>query len=1158
MASSNIAATKIIPASTTISPYNDDFNESKNFMRILFKPGYAVQGRELTQLQSILQNQIERFGNNIFKNGSIVLGGQSTIDTSVLHMNLASQFNGTDIVAGSFLDSKITYSSGNVQVQAVVVATSEKNLTDPPVLIIKYLSGSEFGNSSSILSTTGVYANTDSSNNFTGAATVASISDGIFFVNGFFVKVPAQTILISKFDTSANAKIGLEYSNDIVDSSSDSSLLDPALESSNYQAPGASRLAVNFNLALRDLDSEDDSTFTELLRIVNGQITRNVLDSQYAVLGDTLARRTYDQSGNYTVSPFGINVLGHPTDDTMVRAYFDPGKAYVKGYEFTSFGQNFLDIAKSRNSLSISNHPTILDYGNNIVLDDMRGVFDYTSGAVIDIHCITYPNINFTSNTTYSSTKIGTAKVRNVSYYGSSNTSNANTITYTMSIFDSAFSNLKSNAISSTANSITIYNPAGVLSSANGAYNNARLRVVSNTGTGQSYVISNWTAAGGVYWANTTTNIITPLDGTSVLSLDFDFTSAEAFTISQYTAGAPTARANADINIANKSSNQANGATYLSDLSLNLLIYPYPQPFINTGISGQVYTYWKKFTATFSSGSGTITVVPANESFSGASASGTSGLFLNNFIIIRNDNNLVVPVSSVTVTPGTGSATFAAADGTLGATCTVFASVIVSGGPNINPKLKTLVSTNTSIFTSATSNGSFIVDSSNTTVYLNSGQATIQNPNKNPAALMSLYTSDIRDIVTIYDLNGAALPAAGASLVGYADVTKYYSLNTGQKDSHYDHGGISLNPRVNSPAGPLIVCYEWYDRTQGATSDGLGYINIDSYPNVANTNGYSSIPSYTSSTGETLSLRDSIDFRPRRQNASNTGPNWTVQGMRTPVNGSAMETSYEYYIGRRDFIVLTTDLSNPFQLVMGTPAVYPQYPSAPDNSMILYKTYLEPYTMSYMNVNTTFVENKRYTMRDIGTLETRIENLEYYQTLSQLESSAVNISITDSLGIDRTKYGILAEDFSTHGIGDTNNPDYNCSINRAFGGLTPTQNTVALGLTISSNNSTVTNGTVVTLGYTETPCIIQSAATTSISVQPYQYAQFVGSIDMIPPSDNWVETSQAPDVIININGVNNTLVSNNVINTNRSNVRNNAITTTTDWYKTFFGTLTAD
>ena len=52
-----------------VDPYYDDFDEDKKFLRVLFKPGYAVQARELTQAQTIVQKQIERFGNHIFKIG---------------------------------------------------------------------------------------------------------------------------------------------------------------------------------------------------------------------------------------------------------------------------------------------------------------------------------------------------------------------------------------------------------------------------------------------------------------------------------------------------------------------------------------------------------------------------------------------------------------------------------------------------------------------------------------------------------------------------------------------------------------------------------------------------------------------------------------------------------------------------------------------------------------------------------------------------------------------------------------------------------------------------------------------------------------------------------------------------------------------------------
>ena len=64
-----------MPSSTdfNVSPYYDDFAENKNFHRVLFRPAFAVQARELTQSQSILQNQLERFGDHVFKQGAMVI-----------------------------------------------------------------------------------------------------------------------------------------------------------------------------------------------------------------------------------------------------------------------------------------------------------------------------------------------------------------------------------------------------------------------------------------------------------------------------------------------------------------------------------------------------------------------------------------------------------------------------------------------------------------------------------------------------------------------------------------------------------------------------------------------------------------------------------------------------------------------------------------------------------------------------------------------------------------------------------------------------------------------------------------------------------------------------------------------------------------------------
>ena len=57
-----------------VAPFYDDFNANNQYYRILFRPSTAVQARELTQIQTILQNQISTFGSSIYKDGSIIEG----------------------------------------------------------------------------------------------------------------------------------------------------------------------------------------------------------------------------------------------------------------------------------------------------------------------------------------------------------------------------------------------------------------------------------------------------------------------------------------------------------------------------------------------------------------------------------------------------------------------------------------------------------------------------------------------------------------------------------------------------------------------------------------------------------------------------------------------------------------------------------------------------------------------------------------------------------------------------------------------------------------------------------------------------------------------------------------------------------------------------
>ena len=126
-----------------VDPYYDDFEgagggKSKNFHRVLFRPGFPVQARELTQLQSVLQNQIERFGRHIFEEGSQVIPGDVAIDMEYYFIKVQSTFNAQNVESyrADFVDKIIT--GAETGVKARVIGTLAATSTTPLTLYIKY------------------------------------------------------------------------------------------------------------------------------------------------------------------------------------------------------------------------------------------------------------------------------------------------------------------------------------------------------------------------------------------------------------------------------------------------------------------------------------------------------------------------------------------------------------------------------------------------------------------------------------------------------------------------------------------------------------------------------------------------------------------------------------------------------------------------------------------------------------------------------------------------------------------------------------------------------------------------------------------------------------------------------------------------------------
>ena len=125
-----------------VSPYFDDFVDSKNYQKVLFKPGFPVQARELTTAQSLLQNQVQSFGENIFKEGSVVIPGAIEFDNQFSAVKINEVNYGIDIslYIDKFLGKKITGVNSGIEGIVKYVALPTTDDVDTPTIYVTYTS----------------------------------------------------------------------------------------------------------------------------------------------------------------------------------------------------------------------------------------------------------------------------------------------------------------------------------------------------------------------------------------------------------------------------------------------------------------------------------------------------------------------------------------------------------------------------------------------------------------------------------------------------------------------------------------------------------------------------------------------------------------------------------------------------------------------------------------------------------------------------------------------------------------------------------------------------------------------------------------------------------------------------------------------------------
>lgn len=995
------------PSLFNVDPYYDDFSEDKKFLRLMFRPGYAVQARELTQIQTLLQNQIERFGSHVFEEGSIVLDGQIN-ENRVKYAKV--ELGGFDDPT-NFIGSVI-YTAGRARARVVHAEPGLDGSTveeDRSVLFFEYIEGGNPFVANDVIAATsangvGITASiTGPSCCYLGDALVASVDRGVRFVDGYFVLNDAQSIGAYMITGSAGneirnyanptTRIGFSTVKSFVTATDDTTLNDPAFGFYNYAAPGSDRYSIDLQVSqvgftAGNTDAVENFSrvgFIEFMRVVDGDIVKVEKYPDYAVLEDTLARRTYDESGNYTVTPFELTLKG-PTSsggNTVLKAELSAGKAYVFGYEFETQAKTKLDIPCAR---SASHLRTVTRDFTRSIGSYTKAVFSGITGSFTPITDLAkHPILTLSRGTSGSAiNSIGTARMRSIQPYA--------TGVYNLSLYDIA---------------------------------------LSGTATFED-----------------TTRVF--LKGGSL--------TAHMFTLT--------------------------GTNGLESEDQACLLYQVPEGSGVTGYSLGSYAIvgYSKTTAPTASFSYEINAYSSSGSMRFPTQKDEIINLPNSDVIVFDGNGRVLDGTAAAVGVNRDKLSVSITNAVPGLNVYTYASQEPADPETSMTVFRRSKTVATDSFTLTGVWGSSLTGD---------GRGSTSD---------TLYFNGYTDVIQVLSLTGNK----GGSTV---NLLPFFTFDSGQRDSFYDWSRMSLVPGVTGVTGPYSATIKYYSH-----GGGFGPYTVGSYPE------YENIPSYTSkATGIVYQLRDCIDFRPDRSLSGDTSTTPWV-----PTNSAANDNTFAYthYLPRTDKIAVTRDRN--FTVISGVPSLRADIPSDDPNAMTLYTVRVNPYTFSSDDASVRYVENKRYTMRDIGDLEKRIEAVEYYTTLSLLEQEAKAKSIRDENGEEMPKRGILVDQFKGHAVADNTDPMFAASVDYENNELRPSFFTRSYGLTAPSFSNVTGNASdgIYTLNYTQSPEISHLLASESSQINPFGVIHYMGTLSISPATDTWYDDSKQPKVRVNVEGEN--------------------------------------
>lgn len=1020
------------------SPYFDDFDETKNFHKILFKPSVSVQARELTQLQTILQNQVERFGNNILREGTIVKGCSFTFMPMFPYVKILDlQTDGQPVVMSNYKGATATGVTSGVIGEVLEVKTGLVTQSpDLNTLFVRYTRSNgaikTFSEGEDITLTN---EDGDEIATVTAAGSVESdtigygyavkVTDGIIYQKGHFVRVEEQLTVIDKFSSRPNDLVaGFVTSETIVNSNNDTSLLDNASGFNNENAPGADRLKLTPTLTVKTLeDATIDDTFFSVLQWDNGEVIRRKEKTQYSVIGDEMSRRTQEESGDYIVRNFKYGL--QPKDDSELYLTLSPGLAYVNGYRVENTGTRRIALDKGENNFTSTTQQNVTArFGNYVIVDEFIGQFG-TKG-LDEVTLYDTAQNRFAAGSTDSTptgSAIGTANVFAVEY--NSGTIGTNTCQYRLYLFNirmtgtSSFDGVKS----------ILYNSGGKVGNADPVLENSRAVLKDNNFQTLVYPIGK--------------KGLKSVDGTTA-----DFTYRTFLTGASNTAGVIGITLSGEGEFPFSNGNVI-GA---SKLDFHLIC--------DQTMDQAIYTSGKPIDLT----NATINITSSTTAEITLNTIPTSGSSPANMDIILHLN--------LKRTPAAPSAKISR---------NVY--IKVPGSTGVNDRF-------------------------------------------------TLGLPDVYEIISVRkDSTTFSTTTQGT------DVTSFFVLNTNQKSNYYDISYAAKKKGLSVAGGDHLLFYvKVFERDNTSPGNGFGYFSIGSYSGI----DLEDIPKFKNERGIPFDLRDCLDFRPFADpvaaysttlagattisTAVGDAPAFSDSDYFVVAPNSNAEIDYQYYLGRVDQLYISQ--TGEFQVLDGTPAEDSKVAPKPVKGMVIAKINLPPYPALTPKEASAAGKpeygcrvypkgNLGYTMEEIGQLDRRIKQLEYYTVLNALESAAKDKVILDADGNNRFKNGIFTDSFEDFSIANTTDLEFAAAIDPTAKTISPKFKQFDLDLSIKSLSNTTSFNNLVTLSKNDYKFVEQPYATTTRNLVTDFY-RFNGLLQVNPEYDGAYDVTTAPDFNVEI------------------------------------------